>query len=44
VAIFQGSWAVGQLWAFWVAPLIGAALGGLVERWFSTNTKDIVGK
>jgi aquaporin Z len=35
VAIFQGSWAVGQLWAFWAAPLAGAALAGIVDRWFS---------
>ena len=33
VAIFQGSWALGQLWAFWVAPLVGGGLAGLVNRW-----------
>jgi aquaporin Z len=33
VAIFQGSWALGQLWAFWVAPVIGAAVAGAVQRW-----------
>jgi aquaporin Z len=33
VAIFQGSWALEQLWAFWVAPLVGAGLAGLVQRW-----------
>jgi aquaporin Z len=27
-AIFAGGWAVSQLWAFWLAPLIGGALGG----------------
>src|SRR5579863_1750593 len=27
-AIFVGGWAVAQLWLFWVAPLIGGALGG----------------
>jgi aquaporin Z len=43
VAIFQGGWAVGQLWAFWVAPLVGAALGGFVDRWFSASTKPIAG-
>jgi aquaporin Z len=32
VAIFQGSWAVQQLWLFWLAPLIGAGLAGLVQR------------
>jgi aquaporin Z len=29
-AIFVGGWAIQQLWLFWVAPIIGAALGGLV--------------
>jgi aquaporin Z len=32
VAIFQGTWALEQLWLFWVAPLIGAALAGIVQR------------
>jgi len=27
-ALFVGSWAIHQLWLFWVAPLIGGALGG----------------
>ena len=31
-ALFVGGWALGQLWFFWVAPIIGAALGGLVYR------------
>jgi aquaporin Z len=26
----QGGWALGQLWLFWVAPLIGAAIAGIV--------------
>jgi aquaporin Z len=29
-AIFVGGWALTQLWLFWVAPIIGGALGGLV--------------
>ncbi len=29
-AIFVGGWAVGQLWLFWVAPIVGAAIGGIV--------------
>ncbi|WP_370652038.1 aquaporin Z [Phenylobacterium sp.] len=33
VAVFVGDWAMGQLWLFWVAPLVGAALAGLVYRW-----------
>jgi aquaporin Z len=27
-AIFVGGWALAQLWLFWVAPIIGGALGG----------------
>lgn len=29
-ALIVGSWALGQLWAFWVAPIVGAALAGAV--------------
>jgi aquaporin Z len=35
VAIFQGTWAVSQLWAFWLAPLVGGALAGLFNRWLA---------
>ena len=31
-ALFVGGWALQQLWLFWVAPVIGAALAGLVYR------------
>lgn len=29
-AIFVGGWAISQLWLFWVAPIVGAAIGGAV--------------
>lgn len=29
-AVFVGSWALAQLWAFWVAPIVGAILAGIV--------------
>jgi aquaporin Z len=29
-AVFVGGWALQQLWLFWVAPIVGAALGGLI--------------
>ena len=29
-ALFVGGWAIGQLWLFWVAPIIGAVLAGIV--------------
>ncbi|MHC5097481.1 MAG: aquaporin Z [Planctomycetota bacterium] len=32
VAIFVGGWAIGQLWLFWVAPVIGAIIGAAVYR------------
>ncbi len=31
-ALFVGGWAIGQLWLFWVAPLLGAAIAGEVYR------------
>ncbi|MBM3115719.1 aquaporin Z [Jeongeupia naejangsanensis] len=30
VALFAGGWAIDQLWLFWVAPLIGAAIAGVI--------------
>ncbi len=32
VALFAGGWAVQQLWLFWLAPLVGAALGGVIYK------------
>jgi len=37
VAIFQGDWAVSQLWLFWLAPIVGAILAGVVYRWFEAD-------
>jgi aquaporin Z len=34
-ALFVGGWALAQLWLFWLAPLIGGALGGVLYRWIS---------
>lgn len=31
-AVFVGSWALAQLWLFWVAPILGAAIAGVVYR------------
>jgi aquaporin Z len=36
-ALFVGGWALHQLWLFWVAPLIGGALGGFIYRWMSPD-------
>lgn len=32
-AVFVGGWALGQLWLFWVAPLLGALVAGFLTRW-----------
>lgn len=32
VAVFQGGWAIQQLWLFWLAPIVGAIVGGLAYR------------
>jgi len=43
-ALFVGGWALAQLWLFWVAPLIGGALGGVLYRWLSTEpTGEVTG-
>jgi len=31
-ALFVGDWAVSQLWLFWVAPLVGAVIAGLISK------------
>lgn len=31
-AVFVGGWALGQLWLFWVAPILGAAIAGVAYR------------
>ena len=31
---FVGDWAIGQLWLFWVAPILGALIAGFVWKWF----------
>jgi aquaporin Z len=37
-ALFVGDWAMSQLWLFWVAPIIGAAIAGLVYKYLSPET------
>ncbi|RIK98430.1 MAG: aquaporin Z [Proteobacteria bacterium] len=36
-ALFAGTWALQQLWLFWLAPLIGGVIGGVVYRWLSPD-------
>jgi len=36
-ALFVGDWAFSQLWLFWVAPIIGAVIAGVVYRWLEES-------
>jgi aquaporin Z len=39
-ALFVGGWALGQLWLFWVAPLIGGAIGGVLYELIFSEYKE----
>ncbi|MGQ0696640.1 MAG: aquaporin Z [Panacagrimonas sp.] len=39
VAVFVGDWAVGQLWLFWLAPIVGALLGAAAYRLISSESR-----
>jgi len=41
-AIFVGGWALQQLWLFWVAPIVGAAIGGAVYSVFQEEPEPMV--
>jgi aquaporin Z len=36
-ALMVGDWALGQLWLFWVAPLLGALVAGYLYRWLGAE-------
>jgi aquaporin Z len=38
-ALFVGGWALSQLWLFWVAPIAGAAVAGVVAGWLHDDGK-----
>ncbi|MCX6093360.1 MAG: aquaporin Z [Candidatus Bipolaricaulota bacterium] len=42
VAIFQGGWAIEQLWLFWVAPIVGAIVGAVVYRLIGAPKSEAV--
>ncbi len=44
VAVFVGDWALAQLWLFWVAPIVGAALAGIVYRWLGREDAEVTGE
>jgi aquaporin Z len=37
VAVFAGATAISQLWLFWVAPIAGGLLGGVIYRWLGDD-------
>ncbi|QDU72832.1 aquaporin Z [Mucisphaera calidilacus] len=40
VAVYVGDWAVGQLWLFWVAPIVGGVLGAVIYKLVSTEADE----
>lgn len=40
-AVFSSGWSLAQLWAFWVAPVMGAAIAGLVFRSFARTPASV---
>jgi aquaporin Z len=44
-AVFVGGWALAQLWLFWLAPIVGAALAGLTYSWVAVVSRaPVVGE
>ncbi len=39
-AIFQGDWALSQLWLFWLAPIVGAVLAGVAYRLLGSDPEE----
>jgi len=39
-ALFVGGWALDQLWLFWLAPIVGAAIAGIVYPLIAGETKE----
>jgi aquaporin Z len=40
-AIFVGGWAIRQLWLFWLAPIVGAAIAGVSYRFLAEERRVV---
>ncbi|MBK6339712.1 MAG: aquaporin Z [Bacteroidetes bacterium] len=40
VAVFAGGWAISQVWLFWVAPIVGAIIGGTIHKLLLCSDND----
>lgn len=43
-AIFVGGWAIEQLWLFWLAPIVGAAIGGVIYQSMFAEEAEVATK
>jgi aquaporin Z len=44
-ALFVGGWALYQLWLFWLAPIVGGVIGGVLYRWLSDEpSAEVTGR
>jgi aquaporin Z len=41
-AVFVGGWALGQLWLFWLAPIVGAVIAGFAYSWLAIGVDEPV--
>jgi aquaporin Z len=41
-ALFAGGWALSQLWLFWVAPILGAMIAGVLFNWLGSEAEEPV--
>jgi aquaporin Z len=37
VAIYEGGWAMAQLWLFWIAPIVGAVIGAKIYQYIGSS-------
>ena len=41
-AVFVGGWALSQLWLFWLAPIVGAAVAGYAHGWLERTDQSLL--